>query len=178
MKLIFFEKKQKNLLPYLLSGVFLFLLILVGIYLFSMQAYYSNTETNNQDWLQEEQEQLIVSQQMQEYAQLTKQVAADKATFEAMQYPMAYVTKEILEKVPNGEQQVTIFNKNETNQITLVLEGLTATEVSDTVEKFKTLTYVSDVQFIRMENQPDGVDSTVELWLDIDEAALRGEIPL
>jgi hypothetical protein len=71
---------------------------------------------------------------------------------------------------------VTILNKNETNQITLVLEGLTVTEISEAVEKFKSLVYVSDVQFIRMENQLDGAGSTVELWLELDEAALREEV--
>ena len=71
---------------------------------------------------------------------------------------------------------MTIFNKNETNQITLVLEGLTVTEISEAVENFKALAYVSDVQFIRMENQLDGAGSTVELWLELDEAALREEV--
>ena len=78
--------------------------------------------------------------------------------------------------VPNAEQHVAIFNKNETNQITLVLEGLTVTEISETVEKFKALAYVSNVQLIHMENQVDGAGSTVELWLDLDEAALREEV--
>ncbi|MGA9518898.1 MAG: hypothetical protein WBV27_08935, partial [Trichococcus sp.] len=116
----FFEKKQRNFLPYALSGAFLFLLALVGVYFFLMQAYYVNAEVRDQEWLQVEKEQLIVSGQMQEYAQLTEKVADNKATFEEMQYPMAFVTKSIIEVVPNGEQHVTIFNKNETNQITLV----------------------------------------------------------
>ena len=30
----FFEKKQRNFLPYVLSGAFLFLLVLVGVYFF------------------------------------------------------------------------------------------------------------------------------------------------
>lgn len=71
---------------------------------------------------------------------------------------------------------MTIFNKNETNQITLVLEGLTITEISDAIENFKALVYVSDVQFIRMENQSDGAGSTVEVWLELDEVALREEV--
>ncbi|SYZ79975.1 hypothetical protein [Trichococcus shcherbakoviae] len=172
----FFEKKQRNFLPYVLGGAFLFLLVLVGIYFFSAQAYYTKAEMRDQEWLQAEEEQLMVSRQMQEYAQLTEQVAENKATFEAKQYPMSYVTKAIVEQVPNGEQHVTILNKNETNQITLVLEGLTVTEISEIVEKFKALVYVSDVQFIRMENQLDGAGSTVELWLQLDEAALREEV--
>lgn len=172
----FFEKKQRNFLPYVLSGAFLFLLALVGVYFFFMQVYYVNAEVRDQEWLQAEEEQLIVSRQMQEYAQLTEQAADNKATFEEMQYQMAYLTKAIIAQVPNGEPRVTIFNKNETNQITLVLEGLTVTEISDAVENFKALVYVSDVQFIRMENQPDGAGSTVELWLELDEAALRKEV--
>ena len=172
----FFEKKQRNFLPYVLGGAFLILLVLVGIYFFTAQAYYTKAEIRDQEWLQAEEEQLRVSRQMQEYAQLTDQVAENKATFEAKQYPMAFVTKAIIEQVPNGEQHVTIFNKNETNQITLVLEGLTVTEISEAVEKFKALDYVSDVQFISMENQLDGAGSTVELWLELDEAALREEV--
>ena len=172
----FFEKKQRNFLPYVLGGAFLVLRVLVGIYFFSAQAYYTKAEMRYQEWLQAEEEQLMVSRQMQEYAQLTEQVAENKATFEAKQYPMSYVTKAIVEQVPNGEQHVTILNKNETNQITLVLEGLTVTEISEVVEKFKALVYVSDVQFIRMENQLDGAGSTVELWLQLDEAALREEV--
>ncbi|HEX5352277.1 MAG TPA: hypothetical protein VFW58_11665 [Trichococcus sp.] len=172
----FFEKKQINFLPYVLGGTFLFLIVLVGIYFFSAQAYYTKAEMRDQEWLQAEEEQLMVSRQMQAYAQLTDQVAENKATFEAKQYPMAFVTKAIIEQVPNGEQHVTILNKNETNQITLVLEGLTVTEISEAVEKFKSLVYVSDVQFIRMENQLDGAGSTVELWLELDEAALREEV--
>lgn len=172
----FFEKKQRNFLPYVLGGAFLILLVLVGIYFFSAQAYYTKAEIRDQEWLQAEEEQLRMSRQMQEYEQLTEQVAENKATFEAKQYPMAFVTKAIIEQVPNGEQHVTIFNKNETNQITLVLEGLTVTEISEAVEKFKALGYVSDVQFISMENQLDGAGSTVELWLELDEAALREEV--
>jgi len=57
-----------------------------------------------------------------------------------------------------------------------VLEGLTITEISDAVENFKALVYISDVQFIRMENQPDGAVSTVEVWLELDEVALREEV--
>ena len=169
----FFEKKQKNVLPYILSGIFFFLLTLLGIYFFSMQLYYNNAEVRNQEWLQAEEEEISISRRMQEYDQLTQQVEENKVTFEAMQYPMGDVTKTILEKVPNAEKYVSIFNKNETNQITLVLEGLTATEVSATVEKFKTVPFVSTVHFIRMENQPDGAGSIVELWLEIDESALE-----
>ena len=77
----FFEKKQRNFLPYVLGGAFLFLLVLVGIYFFSAQAYYTKTEIRDQEWLQAEEEQLV-SRQMQEYAQLTEQVAENKATFE------------------------------------------------------------------------------------------------
>lgn len=51
-----------------------------------MQAYYTNVEKRNQEWLQVEAEQLNVSRQIQEYAQLTQQVAENKATFEAKQY--------------------------------------------------------------------------------------------
>lgn len=172
----FFEKKQINFLPYALSGAFLFMLALVGVYFFSMQAYYANAEVRDQEWLQAEEAQLVISRKMQEYTQLMEQVADNKATFEELQYPMAYVTKAIIEVVPNGEQHVTIFNKNETNQITIVLEGLTITELSDAVENFRALVYVSDVQFIRMENQPDGAGSTVEVWLELDEVALREEV--
>jgi Tfp pilus assembly protein PilN len=172
----FFEKKQRNFLPYVLGGVFLILLVLTGVYFFTAQAYYAKAEIRDQEWLQAEEEQLRVSRQMLEYAQLTEQVAGNKANFEEMQYPMAYVTKTIIAQVPNGEQHVTIFNKNETNQITLVLEGLTVTEISDAVENFKALVYVSDVQLIRMENQTDGADSTVELWLELDEVALQEEV--
>lgn len=163
-------------LPYVLSGAFLFLLVLVGVYFFSAQAYYTKAEIRDREWLQTEEEQLSISRQMQEYAQLTDRTAENKATFEAKQYPMAFVAKEIMAQVPISEQHVAIFNKNETNQITLVLEGLTVTEISETVEKFKALAYVSNVQLIRMENQVDGAGSTVELWLDLDEAALREEV--
>ena len=172
----FFEKKQRNFLPYLLSAVFLLLLVLVGVYFFSAQAYYANAEVRDQEWLQVEEEQLKVSRQMQEYARLTEQVEENKVAFEAKQYPMAYVIKSILEQVPNGEQHVTIFSKNETNQITLVLEGLTITEISDAFDKFKALPFVSDVHFIRMDNQPDGAGSAVEIWLEINEEVLREEV--
>ena len=172
----FFEKKQRNFLPFVLSGAFLFLFVLVGIYFISAQAYYTKAEIRDREWLQTEEEQLSISRQMQEYAQLTDRTAENKATFEAKQYPMAFVAKEIMAQVPISEQHVAIFNKNETNQITLVLEGLTVTEISETVEKFKALAYVSNVQLIRMENQVDGAGSTVELWLDLDEAALREEV--
>ena len=172
----FFEKKQRNFLPFVLSGAFLFLFVLVGIYFISAQAYYTKAETSDREWLQAEAEQLRVSRQMQEYAQLTERTAENKATFEAKQYPMAYVTKAVMALVPNAEQHLTILNKNETNQITLVLDGLTVTEISETVEKFQALAYVSNVHLIRMENQLDGVGSTVELWLELDEAALREEV--
>ena len=160
----------------MLGGAFLLLRVLVGIYFFSAQAYYTKAEIRDQEWLQAEEDQLRVTRQMQEYAQLTERTAENKATFEAKQYPMAFVTNAIMAQIPNGEQHLTIFNKNETNQITLVLDGLTVTEISEAVEKFKALAYVSDVHLIRMENQLDGAGSTVELWLELDEAVLREEV--
>lgn len=172
----FFEKKQRNLLPYLIGAGFLLLLILTGAYFFSMQAYYTRTETRNQEWLQTEKEQLLVSKQMQDYERLTEQAAENKAAFEALQYPMAYVMDAVTRQIPNREQQLTVFNKNETDQLTLVLDGLTVTEISETVEKFRGLPYVTEVHVIRLENQVDGAGATVELWLDLDEAALREEV--
>lgn len=172
----FFEKKQKNFLPHLLSSVFLLLLVLLGVYFFSAQAYYQNAETRGRDWLQAEEEQLLISRQMQEYDQLTVQAAENKTAFEEKQYPMAYLSKMIIDKIPNGEQRINIFSKNETNQLTLVLEGLTVVEIAAAVEEIRTLAYVSDVQFINMQNQQGEAASTVELWVELDEAALKEEV--
>ena len=170
----FFEKKQKNVLPYVISGVFLFIVILVGLYFFFMQQYYTHAEERNLEWLQTEEKELVVSREIQTYEQLTNQVSANKGAFEAMQYPMAYVAKTILEQVPDAEKHVAIFNKNETNQITLVLEGLTATEVSETVAKLEKVDSISAVQFIRMENELGGeAGSLIELWIEMNEAVLE-----
>ncbi|WP_414838574.1 hypothetical protein [Carnobacterium sp. TMP28] len=171
----FFEKKQKNFLPYLLTGMFLFLLILLGLYFFSMQAHYTNTEKQNKEWLQAEQENLDTSKEMQKYVQLTQKAVENKVAFKAKQYPIAYVTKVILEQIPDAKQQVTIFNKNELNQVTLIVEGLTTKELANTVEKFKTVEFISDVHLIRMENKLDGAGSIVELWLEIDETTIVKE---
>ena len=99
----FFEKKQRNFLPYVLSGAFLFLLVLVGVYFFSAQAYYTKAEIRDREWLQTEEEQLRVSRQMQEYAQLTERTAENNATCEAKQHPMAFVVREIIGQVPIRE---------------------------------------------------------------------------
>ena len=57
----FFEKKQQNFLPFVLGGAFLFLFILVGVYFFSAQAYYTKAEIRDREWLQTEEEQLSIS---------------------------------------------------------------------------------------------------------------------
>ena len=74
----FFEKKQKNFLPYLLSGMFFFFIVLLGVYFFSMQMYYTKAEMHNQEWLQVEEKEWEISRQMQEYDQLTQQVEVNK----------------------------------------------------------------------------------------------------
>lgn len=172
----FFEKKQTNFLPYLISGVFMLLLVAVGGYFFVSYTSYIKTDEENSVWLQEAAEPLTISQQIETYDTLTKRLTGDKTVFEERQYPMDLLVKELVAIVPNQDKNISIVNVNESNQVTLVLEELSIDELSNTIDLFNDLNYVTNTHLIRIENQTTQTGSLVEMRLELDETVLREEL--
>ena len=172
----FFEKKQRNLLPHLMSGIFAILFIAMGIYFFLSYTHYVQTDETNKNWLREEADQLAISRQMEKYDQLTKRLTENKAIFEGKQYPMSGVVRELAAQVPNEEESISIFGLNESNQATLVLEKMSIDEISETINRFNELPYIKNTHLIRIENQTSEPESLVELRVELDEEILREEV--
>lgn len=171
----FFEKKQKNYLPHLLTLLSLVLLLGIGIYLFMTRTFLLNTDNKNNTWLVDEANQMAISRQMKHYEQTTARLNEDRVLFEEMQYPMAIAAEAIIAVIPGGSANIATFSLDESNQLTLVLNNLSVKETDKTISKFRQQAYVTNVQLIRVENQGEGSSSLAEIWVTLDEDALRGD---
>ncbi|MGP6139283.1 hypothetical protein [Jeotgalibaca sp. A127] len=172
----FFEKKQKNYLPHLLTLLSFLLLLGIGIYLFMTRAFLLNTDDRNSNWLADEANRITISRQMKHYQQTAAQLNEDKVLFEERQYPMATAAEAIISIIPGGSATIITFSLDETNQVTLVLNDLSVKEIDETILKYRQQAYVTNVQLIRVENQAEEAGSLAEIWLTLDEDALRGEV--
>ncbi|MGP6145558.1 hypothetical protein [Jeotgalibaca sp. A122] len=113
---------------------------------------------------------------MKHYQQTAAQLNEDKVLFEERQYPMATAAEAIISIIPGGSATIITFSLDETNQVTLVLNDLSVKEIDETILKYRQQAYVTNVQLIRVENQAEEAGSLAEIWLTLDEDALRGEV--
>lgn len=171
----FFEKKQNNYLPYLLGALTIIFLIGIGFYFFTTHTNLVRKEEENQFWLVNEADQIAVSRQIRNYELTTAQLTEDKAVFRDMSYPMAAAADAIIALVPGGAAKITSFNLLVDNQVTLVLENVSITEIDKTVQDFRDQEYVTNAQLIRVESEVADAGSLAEIWITLDESVLRGE---
>lgn len=171
----FFEKKQKNYLPHLLGALTVIFLMGIGLYFFTTHTYLVRKEEENQLWLVNEADQISVSRQIRNYEVITAQLTEDKAVFEEMAYPMATAADAIIALVPGGAAKIASFNLLADNQVTLVLEDMSITEIDKTIKDFRDQEYVTHAQLIRVESEGVETGSLAEVWITLDEAVLRGE---
>lgn len=170
----FFEKKQKNFLPYLISSIFLVLLLAVGIYFMLTYSHYQRQDKSNNNWLVEKQEAVALAQEMQEIVQLTNHVSLSQKMLQEEQYPMTEMTEDLISLVPNEEGTVRVFESSESNRVTFILENLTIDRISETFDAIKEQPYVDSVQMHRLENQHTPLETyLVEFAIMIDEATLK-----
>ncbi|MGO4994660.1 hypothetical protein ACTQ5F_06450 [Jeotgalibaca porci] len=171
----FFEKKQNNYLPHLLGALTVIILIGIGLYFFTTHSYLVRKEEENQRWLVNEADQIAVSRQIKNYEVTTAQLTEDKAVFTEMAYPIAAAADAITTLVPGGAAKIASFNLLVDNQVTLVLEDVSITEIDKTVQDFRDQEYVTQAQLIRVESEIADAGSLAEIWITLDESVLKGE---
>lgn len=168
----FFEKKKVNVLPYLMMVGFFLVLGALGAYFYLMQENYIEVEAENVAWIERETDNVLLSKQMQGVDRLTNESITTQETLVDQRYPMVYITKEIASQVPDESENVVSFQLTDPSQFTLTLENMTVDEGSQLVNVLEDFTYVSQVNYLRLENQTD-TDYMLELTIDMSEERLR-----
>lgn len=169
----FFEKKSINVLPYILAGVFLIFLALGGTYLYLTRAYYTNVQQDRSEWISANAEEVALSRQIQQLDELANQSTQVQETLNQSQFPMVYVTEDLLSAVGSELDQVSTYQLSEGNQVILFLENTEVSEVSAMIEELETKAYVDRVQFLRLESQQTESDQyAFELTVDLNSETL------
>lgn len=170
----FFEKKQVNILPYILGGVFFLLLVLMSSYFYMTHSYYTGVQEESNQWMQANAQDVALSRRIESVDRLADQSAGVQESLTDSQYPMAFVTEDIASVIPDEVEQVSALQLNDTNQIVLILENTTVEEASSIITNFETLDYIDRVQLLRLENQQDESSQfSFEMTLDVNDAVLR-----
>lgn len=66
----FFEKEKTNILPYIVGGIFFLLLLLMGLYFFIVRGQLNSSIENNNHWLSENAEEVVLSRRISRVDQL------------------------------------------------------------------------------------------------------------
>ncbi|GEK89320.1 hypothetical protein SAMN04488100_11138 [Alkalibacterium putridalgicola] len=170
----FFEKKQVNILPYILGGVFFLLLVLMGTYFYMTHSYYTGVQEDSNQWIQANGQDVALSRRIESVDRLADQSAGVQELLTDSQYPMGFVTDDIASVIPNETEQVSALQLTEANQIVLLLENTTVEEASSIITNFETLDYIERVQLLRLENQQNESNQfSFEMTLDLNEDVLR-----
>lgn len=172
----FFEKKKTNILPYIIGGIFLLLLLFMGLYIFLTRMYLENSIEESNTWISENTEEVVLSRRISQVDQLTNQAITVQNTLKEIQYPMNTLTEDLTTAIPNETDRVASFQLTETNQVTLILENTEATMGQNIVEDIESRPYVTGVQFLSAQSESQEEDAfRFELIVDIDVTALAEE---
>ncbi|GEK90609.1 hypothetical protein [Alkalibacterium kapii] len=170
----FFEKKQVNVLPYVLAGVFLVLIVLMGIYFYFTQLYYNEAIEQDTAWVESNASDVALSRRIEQIDERTNQASSVQNTLTDTQFPMSYVTADLTNLIPEEENRVLSYQLSEADQIVLVLENTNVNEASSIINDFKDLNYIDRVQLLRLENQLNDSDQFLfELTLDLNREVLH-----
>ena len=172
----FFEKKKINILPYIVGGIFFITLLLMGIYFFITRSIYTNTIDDNNNWLSENAESVVLSRQINQLDRLATESDTVQETLQANQYPMDKIIVDIVSVIPNEAERIQSFHINSPNQITLRLEDTQSTMTQTIVEDLLLEDYVTGVQFLQAENSTiEDTQLRFEMIIDIDANNILGE---
>lgn len=172
----FFEKKETNILPYIVTGGFFLLLILMGIYFFLMRVHLQEATADKEEWINAHSEEVVLSKQMNRYEQQYEETMDLQEELKAEQYPMNKLAKEIAASVPDELTRISTFQLLNPNQLTLTLENTDAILAQQIVENIENLPYVTELQLLYAESQGEA-DSQLrfELTVSLNEELIVEE---
>lgn len=174
----FFEKKKTNILPYIAGGVFLVIVLIMGIYFFFVRMHYNQVIDDKNEWINTNVEEVVLSRRSNYLDQLSKQSLNVQETLNENQYPMNRVAEEIVSVIPDETGRVASFQLVEPNQISLILENTETTLGENIVGELESLSFVDGVQFLHAESQSEeDKHLRYELIIDLNEEMHgKGEI--
>lgn len=172
----FFEKKETNILPYLVTIGFFLILILMSIYFFFARMYLKDSASNKEAWMDRYAEEIVLSKQMGQLEEQYEETMVLQEQLKNDQYPMYKVAVEIAASVPDELTRIASFQLLDPNQLTLTLENTEAIMAQEIVENIENLPYIVDLQLLYAESQgEEDKQSRFELIISLDEELLAEE---
>ncbi|MBM7541787.1 hypothetical protein [Amphibacillus cookii] len=170
----FFEKKKKNLIPYLLIGLFL-----VGLMITSGYLTLASIQLNKQYEITHNliQEQSIIINDLQHVNLLANQVdqlASDLDNLVDNKHPTVFLNDDILQQLPDNPATVIIdFRYTIQGDLLLELQLTDANAVSTLTRDLQALAYITAVELEAMElvNEIEA-NYQVNLTISIDHVKL------
>ncbi len=173
----FFEKKETNILPYLVGGGFFLLLILMSIYFFFARMYLKDSASDKEAWFETNAEEIVLSERMNQLEEQYNETMELQEKLKLAQYPMHKVAIEIAAAVPDELTRISSFQILEPSQLTLTLENTEAIMANKIVQDIENLPYVTGSQLLHVESQgEEDAQLRFELIISLDEElTVKGE---
>ena len=169
MNVNFFEKKKINLLPYIIGGLFVVFLAIIGIYLYLARINYQNVIDEKNNWLTDNSEQVVLSRQISQSTGIFNESESTQEILKENQYPMYELATDIASAVPNEQDQIVSFNLTAPSEVILVLENTEPTQAQTIVEELEEKSYVDGVEFLNAATQTPGEnDMRFDLTIQIN----------
>lgn len=169
MNVNFFVKKKRNILPYIVGGVFILFLLLMALYFYFTYNNYQDQITEQNNWLDENTEKVVLARRIRQVDESATQAVTVQETLRDNQYPMNELSEELAAAVPSEEERITSFTITQPTQLNLTVENINVDEAQSIVENFEALPYVRGVQFLRADKQDiEEEDHRFELIIDLD----------
>lgn len=174
----FFEKKERNVLPYIVGGLFFLLLFIMAIYFFFARVYYRETISDKNDWMNDQAEEFVLSKEMSKLDKQYNESVQLQEKLKESQYPMDKLSKDISASVPDELTRISSLQYLETDQLTLTLENTDPKTAQIIIESIENLPYVTGLQLLYADSQDagDGIQA-FELIIDLDEELIVEEEP-
>lgn len=172
----FFEKKETNILPYIVAGGFFLLLILMSVHFFFTRMYLEDSAADKEEWMDTYAEEVLLSQRMNQLDRQYDETMELQEILKSTQYPMNKIAVEIAASIPDELNRIASFQLMNPNQLTLTLENTEAIMAQEIVENIENLPYVTDLQLLYAESQGQEDERLrFELIISLDEEMIVEE---
>ncbi|GAA0361892.1 hypothetical protein GCM10008932_13130 [Alkalibacterium iburiense] len=171
-----FEKKETNILPYLILLIFVIGIGIMMLLFFFQGNYYSRLDQQNQTLIHQQADEVALSRDIERVERLTNQNRQTIATLEENAYPIVYLTDSLSEIITNEEERVVLFDLGQADQLLVSLENMTIEAHSKLIDELNDVSYINRVHVTRLtQMNPESDIYQVDLTLDLNEKVLRGE---
>ncbi|WP_017472728.1 hypothetical protein [Amphibacillus jilinensis] len=170
----FFEKKKKNLIPYLLMGVLLLGIMSISGYFILTSIQLNKQNQTNQSLIQEQSTIIDELQHVHLLANQVDQLANDLNRLIDIKHPTVFLNDNILQQLPvDPATTIVDFNYTIQGDLLLELQLADANAVSSLTRDLLALTYVTTVELeaIDLINEVEA-DYQVNLTIGIDQIQL------